>query len=57
VSGKTCETVHDDDARDAEVAGLFPHELGANADAVSGMDDDEDEVGHAEGVDGLADEV
>ena len=45
------------DLGDAEVRGVIPDPLGADADAVLGMDDDQGEVGHAQRAEGLADEV
>ena len=51
------ERIDDNDLGDAELRGVVPHHLGADPDAVAGMNDDDREIDDAEGVERLAAEV
>ncbi len=51
------ERVHDQDLGQAEVRGVIPDGVGADAEAVGGIDHDEGEVADAQGAEALADEV
>ncbi len=49
--------IDDQNLGDAEIRGVIPDPLGADADAVLGMDDDQGKIGHAQRAEGLADEI
>ena len=51
------EAIDDDDLGDAVLGGVFPDLVGANADAVDGIDDDEGEVRDSERAETFADEI
>ena len=51
------EPVEDDHLRNAVLGGVFPNRLGADPDAVIGMDDDQREIAHSQGPQALADEI
>ena len=51
------EAIDDDDLGDAVLGGVFPDLIGADADAVGSIDDDESEVSHPEGAEAFADEI
>lgn len=51
------EAIDGDDLGDAVLGGIFPDLIGADPDAVEGIDDDEGEVGDPEGAEAFADEI
>ena len=51
------EGIDDDHLGDAVLGGVFPHGVGADADAVVGVDDDEGEIADAQGAEAFADEI
>ena len=51
------ERIDDDDLRDAELRRIVPHHLRANPDSVPGVDHDDREVDHPEGIECLAAEI